>query len=58
MTSYIRLRILKMIFLNNFSLKSRTNVLIKISIAVNLVYNNMIILFNQLIIDRKVKTNH
>lgn len=47
-----------MIFLNNFSLKSKTNVLIKISIAVNLVYNNMIILFNQLIIDRKVKTNH
>lgn len=58
MTSYIRLRILKMIFLNNFSLKSKTNVLIKISIAVNLVYNNMIILFNQLIIDRKVKTTH
>lgn len=58
MTSYIRLRILKMIFLNNFSLKSKTNVLIKISIAVNLVYNNIIILFNQLIIDRKVKTTH
>lgn len=58
MTSYIRLRILKMIFLNNFSPKSKTNVLIKISIAVNLVYNNMIILFNQLIIDRKVKTTH
>lgn len=58
MTSYIRLRILKMIFLNSFSPKSKTNVLIKISIAVNFVYNNMIILFNQLIIDRKVKTTH